>query len=271
MQNKFNLIFIIGCEGTGHHLFGNCELTPEPYHVLHKLLTTYFNLNTTPSEQIDLKKKIYEITKNNIGVVCMESASFPYGRPTSPLISHDILSFFELFNEMDHVNLFYIVLTRNIIFSTLSSANRFDCLKIDKIEMKIKMKIKNVKDKTKRINLKKKLKKLKSKYCDIKNESIIFSSRLQENCLNYINSQIQLIPKEKYIIVEISNIQKNIKEFIKIIEQKSKIKICCNYNNIRISDDSKYLTDKNYDYLVNYFSKNRLKQFNFLKENTYLI
>ena len=177
-----------------------------------------------------LKKYIYEITKDNLGVVCKESASFPYGRPTNPLRSHDIYNFFQLFNEMEHVNLFYVVLTRNIIFSTLSSANRFD-----------------------------------------KNSSIIFSSRLQENCLIYINSQIQLIPKEKYIIVELTNIQKNIKKFIKIIEEKSKIKISCNYNNISICDDSKYLTDKNYEYLVNYFDKNRLKQFDFLKENTYLI
>ena len=37
MKNKFNLIFIIGCEGTGHHLFENCQLTPKPYYVLHKL------------------------------------------------------------------------------------------------------------------------------------------------------------------------------------------------------------------------------------------
>ena len=131
---------------------------------------------------------------------------------------------------MPHVNLFYIVLTRNIIFSTLSSAIRFD-----------------------------------------KNKSIIYSSRLQENCLIYINSQIQLIPKDKYIIVEITNIQKNIKNFIKFIEEKSKIKIYCDYNNIKVSNDSKYINDKNYNYLLNYFTKNRLKQFNFLKENTYLI
>ena len=47
-----------------------------------------------------------------------------------------------------------------------------------------------------------------------------------------------------------------------------------NISNVDVSfgsDDSKYLTDKNYDYLVNYFNKNRLKQFNFLKENIYLI
>ena len=145
MKNKFNLIFIIGSEGTGHHLFEQCQLTPKPYTVLHKLIMTYFNINTSPTEQKEIKKNIYEITKNNIGVVCKESASFPYGRPTNPLMSHDILSFFELFNEMEHVNLFYVVLTRNIIFSTLSAKNRFD-----------------------------------------KNGSIVYSSRLQENCLSYI-------------------------------------------------------------------------------------
>ena len=230
MKNKFNYIFIIGCEGTGHHLFNHCDLNPKDSVELHNLIMTYFNTNTTPTQQKELKKNIYEITKNNIGVVCKESASFPYGRPTNPLMSHDILGFYELFNEMEHVNLFFVVLTRNIVFSTLCSANRFD-----------------------------------------RDKSILFTSRLQENCLNYINSQIQLIPKDKYIIVEISNIQKNIEEFIKIIQEKSKMKISCDYDDIKISDDSKYLTDKNYDYLVNYFNKNRLKQFNFLKENTHLI
>ena len=230
MYNKFNLIFIIGCEGTGHHLYENLELTPKPYLEIHRLIMIYFNINTTPENKKEIKKEIYKITKNNLGGVYKESASFPYGRPTCTLSSHDIYEFFQLFNEMEHVNLFFVVLTRNIIFSTLSSKNRMD-----------------------------------------EHRSIIFSSRLQENCLIYINSQIQLIPKEKYIIVELDNIQKNIKEFIKILEERTNTKISCDFSNIRTSDNSKYLTDKNYQYLVNYFDINRLKQFDFLKKNTYLI
>lgn len=230
MKDKFNLVFIVGCEGTGHHLFEKCKLTPEPYNLLHNLIMKYFNVNTTPSMQHSIKRHIYDLTKNNLGTICKESASFPYGRPTNPLMSHDIYSFYKLFNEMEHVNLFFIVITRDIICSTLSSANRFD-----------------------------------------KDKSIIFCSRLQENCLNYINNQIQLIPKDKYIIVEITNIQKNIEKFIEIINEKSNIKITCNYSEIVASDDSKYLSDKNYDYLYKYFDTIRLKQFNFLKDNTYIL
>ena len=47
------------------------------------------------------------------------------------------------------------------------------------------------------------------------------------------------------------------------------MKIKFNINNIKVCDNSKYLTNKDYDYLVNYFNKNRLKQFDFLKEHTY--
>ena len=230
MKNKFNLIFLVGVEGTGHHLFQNCcDLTPKPYFNLHKLLMKYFNINTTPEQQQILKQNIFHLTKANPGLVCKESCSFPFGRPANPLMSHDILEFFQLFNEMDHVNLFYVVLTRNIIYSTLSVKNRFD-----------------------------------------KDKSILFSSRLQENCLNYINNQIQLIPKEKYIIVELKNIQRNMEQFINVVEEKSLIKIPCNFNKVKVTDDSKYLTDNNYNYLVNYFNEKRLKQFNFLRENTHL-
>ena len=93
MRDKFNLIFIIGCEGTGHHLFEQCKLTPKPYKVLHKLIMEYFNINTNPIKQKEIKTKIYNITKNNIGAVCKESCSFPYSRPKNPLKSLDILGF----------------------------------------------------------------------------------------------------------------------------------------------------------------------------------
>ncbi len=228
-MDKFNLLFIIGNEGTGHHLFNECKLENYPYERLHSLIKNYFNLYTTPEQQVSIKKKIFNLTKHNLGVVCYERASYPYGRPTNPLISHDILGFQDLFKNMNHVNLYYIVLTRNIIYSTLSSKTRFDV-----------------------------------------NKSIIYCSRMQEMCLTYINSQIQLLPKDKYIIVDLNNIQSNIKKFIEYIYSKSNIKIECNYSAITNSFDIKYLSHKDYNYLVNYFNDERLEQFKFLKENTIL-
>ena len=231
MKNKFNLIFIIGNEGTGHHLFEKCiSATPVPYSTLHKLIHKYFNVKTTPDEQSKIKIQINELTKNNIGTYCKESASFPFGRPADPLKSIDIFGFYELFSSMPHVNLFFVVLTRNIIYSTLSTKNRFD-----------------------------------------KNNSIFWAARLQENCLSYINNQIQLIPEENYIIVELSNIANNIKKFKIILEEKSKMNFKFNFNAVKISDNSKYFSNLYYDYLSKYFNETRLKQFDFLKNNTYLL
>ena len=48
------------------------------------------------------------------------------------------------------------------------------------------------------------------------------------------------------------------------------IKIECNYDAITNSVDTKYLTHKDYNYLVNYFDDVRLEQFKFLKQNTFL-
>jgi hypothetical protein len=227
MKDKFNLLFIIGNEGTGHSLFDYCDLEPEPYQRLHGLIKRYFNNDYLPIERDVFKRDIIELTKNNLGVVCKEWSSFPHGRPTNPMISHDIYGFHKLFSDMEHVNVFYIVLTRNIIYSTLSSKNRFD-----------------------------------------KDKSITYCARIQEMMLNYINSQVQLLPKDKYLIVEMTNIQKNIKQFIKLIHERCSMSIHCDYDDIIIANDRKYLKDRNYKYLVEYFDDNRLKQFKFLKDNT---
>lgn len=231
MYNKFNLLTIIGIEGVGHHLFENaCDgLTENPYKELHKLIIEYFSIDTFPDRQLEIEADIYTLTANNIGCVCKESASFPYGRPVHILNSYNILSFYELFSRMPHVNLYFIVLTRNIIHSTLSSKVRFDPEK-----------------------------------------SIIYNVRLQEQSLNHINNQIQLIPNDKYIIVELTNIIDNIRQFTQLINERSGIYINFNINKIVRTDINKYLKHKDYQYLVDYFSDNRLKQFDFIKNNTYL-
>lgn len=230
MKDKFNLLFIIGNEGTGHSLFQHCDLQPDIYKELHDLIKRYFDYTLTPEQRDKSKTKIFSLTKENIGVVCKEWSSFPHGRPTNPMVSHDIYGFHQLFSQMEHVNVFYVVLTRNIIYSTLSSKNRFD-----------------------------------------EKKSIVVCARTQEMMLGYINSQIQLLPKDKYIIVELTNLQRNIKKFISLLKQRSQMNIACNYDGISVADDSKYLKDINYKYLVNYFDEYRLKQFKFLKENTHFI
>ena len=58
MKNKFNLIFIVGNEGTGHHLFNHLKINFNSNN-LHKLIMTYFSVNTTPNQQ-EIIKKVFE-------------------------------------------------------------------------------------------------------------------------------------------------------------------------------------------------------------------
>lgn len=227
MNNKCNIIFLLGIEGTGHHMYKECCNLKENKK-LHKLLLKYTSINKNNDLQ-KIKKEIYSFTKNKLNKCFINRASFPYDRPTTPIQSYDILSLYELFSTINHVNFFFIINTRNIIYSTLSTHNRFDSHK-----------------------------------------NILWSSRLQENCLIYINSQIQLLPKEKFIIVDFLNCIQNIELFQKIIYEKSKIIISFNKKKINTPNDLKYLNDKNYLFLYNFFNNNRLKQFNFINNNKYI-
>ena len=146
----------------------------------------------------------------------------------NPIFYYDILDFYNLFSSMEHINLFFIVNTRNIIETTISSITRF-------------------------------------------NEPVIYSAKLQENSLIYINSQMQLIPKNKYIIVDFNNLRKNIKEFEKIFQEKSNINISFDIDKIKHIDKTKYIENIHYNYLKTHFNKTRLQQLKFLIDNTYVI
>ena len=227
MTSVFNIVFLIGLEGTGHHLFADsCNF--KETRLLHRLLLEYFDTSTNIDVKSKIKNRIYDFTKHNTGKVHIDRASFPFGRPTNPLKCYDILEFYELFNSMPHVSLFFIVLIRDIVRSTLSSHNRFD-----------------------------------------KSKSIILSARQQENCLIYINSQIQLIPERVYVIVDFNDIVNNISDFEKVLLKKSGMTITFDPSKIKLPDDSKHLRDNNYNYLKNYFGEVRTSQFSFLYNNAH--
>jgi hypothetical protein len=227
MDSKYNLLFIIGSEGTGHHLFENMKYdTYENYEDVRSLALKYFKSNDEHKKE--LKEEIYSITKKRIGKFCVESASYPFFRPLNVLNSIDIYSFYELFNSIEHVNLNLIILNRNIVNSTLSSYNRFD--KSNKL-------------------------------------SIHDSVRIQEIMKIYISSQIQLIPSEKYIIVDLLDLQKNIKSFISLVGQKFNLNLDFKIDMLKISNENKYINDDNYEFVFNFFNQTRLKQFDFLEKN----
>jgi len=233
MKNKFNLIFLIGTEGSGHHFFKDCCNIKEE-NPLHQSIFDYFTSSDIKKKNL-FERDIYEYTKKNIGKTHMERTSFPFGAFNKyneiyrdPIFYYDILEFYNLFSFMEHINLFFIVNTRDIIETTISTFTRF-------------------------------------------NDPIIYSAKLQENSLIYINSQMQLIPKNKYIIIDFINLLKNVKDFEKIFQEKSNINISFNIDKIKHVDSTKYFKNIHYNYLKTYFNKSRLQQFKFLKENTHII
>jgi|TARA_B110000008_G_C16961806_1_gene560455 hypothetical protein len=233
MKDKFNLIFLIGLEGSGHNFFKECCNIKEE-NPLHNLIFDYFNSSDLKNKNL-LEHSIYEYTKQNIGKNHMERTSFPYGTfnqynvlYNNAICYYDILEFYNLFNSMEHINLFFLVNTRDIIESSISTITRF-------------------------------------------NYPVIYSAKMQENSLIYINSQMQLIPKNKYIIVDFKNLINNVKSFEKIFQEKANINISFNSDKIKQIYHSEYLINIHYNHLKTYFNTIRLQQFNFLRDNICII
>lgn len=113
-----NILFLIGLEGSGHHLFKNaCSFNQESQ--LHWLIAKYFSPNH--SEYRDkTKSDIYDYV-NNRNSNYIERSSFPHG---TNLLRHNILEFDSLFSPI--ANVFYIICYRDIKASTFSSWRRFN-------------------------------------------------------------------------------------------------------------------------------------------------
>ena len=225
-MNKFNLIFLIGNEGTGHHLYDDICNYKET-HQLHQLLMIYFDNLITPEYRLHVKKLIFEYTQNHKGENHMETASFPFFRPTSPLQTYDILGFYELFSNMDHVNLFFIVSTRDIIISTLSAHRRMDYDK--SIFYTARM----------------------QEFC------LLYIN----NQLQCIPEDMYIVLNFNYICNNVKTCQNIIREKSKMST------LSFDETKVKIPNDSKYLQYSNYNVLMNFFNENRLNQFNFLKHH----
>jgi hypothetical protein len=118
-----NLLFLIGLEGTGHHLFKDCcnyRENPE----LHYLLVLYFDKGATEETRSQLKEGINSIVQRNKGLNVIERASFPYNDGAGTEQSYSIEEFYKLFSENPDVNVFFTVIIRNIVYSTISIHNR---------------------------------------------------------------------------------------------------------------------------------------------------
>lgn len=218
-----NILFLIGNEGTGHHLFESfCSYKQNPS--LHGLLASYFSNEATPSRKSELRIKIEEFSKENPLLNHIERASFPHFRPLNCLQRHDIKEFYDLFKNNSDVNLFFVVCLRDIVHSTLSAWKRFDTF-----------------------------------------SSIALTAKTQEDSLIYINSQMQLLPEDGFLVAEYNSICQNVKGFEKIFKAKSRMK------DIVFDPRGVHPSSANHDdhhhapFLRNFFDRKRLSQFSFLQ------
>ena len=263
-----NLVFLIGVEGSGHHLFGCCCTNKgndfwKFKSVLDKLLERYFDYNISIKTKLKLKNEITLHIKNNQNLELIITSSFPYNRPIDSLRRYDILEFYELFENNPYVNMFFVILVRDIVYSTLSAHNRFgkDVFNRESIVLEAKVLVRNIMHAT--LSAHNRFGK------DVFNrESIVLEAKVQEDNLIYINSQIQLLPKNKYIIVQYNDICNNPSKFGKILQEKSNFNdLFFNAENVIKADDSKHINNKHYNYLCNYFNAKRLKQFEYINSN----
>lgn len=123
---KKKLIFLIGVEGTGHHLIqASCnykETSPA-----HELILRAFNTFASPEELERNKNKLREFLINSSqDFRHIDRASYPYNRPFNPLQRYDMLEFKLLLESIPDLDWGFLVLIRDPVDSTFSSWKRFD-------------------------------------------------------------------------------------------------------------------------------------------------
>ena len=237
-----NLFFLIAPEGCGHNLFEDACSYEQTFD-LHHLLMAYFDNEISLETKSNIKNNIHALVAANPNLNHIERSSFPYGYTyleanrgrtrdglRGPIRRYDVKEFYDLFSEIAEVNLFFIILTRNIVRSTLSTYERFHVPNWD--------------------------------------NDIIWASKIHEDNWIYINSQAQLLPSRQRIIVDYDDVCANIKTFEISLQDLSGISdISFDESKVKQADHSKALSHPFYSHLENYFDKKRMSQFDFLKEN----
>ena len=160
---KKKLIFLIGVEGTGHHLIKASCNYKETYPA-HELILKAFKTSSSPKELERAKNKLREFL-----ISCpqdfrhIDYASYPYNRPFNPLRRYDILEFKLLLESIPELDWGFLILTRDPVDSTFSSWKRFDA--------------------------------------NNKSISLYEAAKAQEANILYIQSQLLLIESSKYLVL----------------------------------------------------------------------
>ena len=217
-----NLLFLIGNEGAGHHLFAEtCSFKQDEG--FHNLLLDYFSNESCFDSNKSKKSEINNYIASCKNLNHIERASFPYNRPLDSLRRFDIKLFKDLFYGREDVNVFFIICLRDVVQSTLSAWERFD------------------------------------RHTGV---TLFHTARAQEDNLIYICSQSKLLPYARTTIVEYENICDHFDSFGEYIRDESgmrelsfdssKVK---KSNKVRTNKDLENYFDldrrKQFDYLFN--------------------
>lgn len=234
------VLFLVGVEGTGHHLFLSACNYQERFQA-HSLFLDAFNTLSTPEAIRSSKGKLKRFLCNQSpNFRHIERASFPYNRPFNPLLRYDILEFKQILESVPGLKHGFIVITRNIVDSTLSSWSRFDC-----------------NTKSTRFNSGEQERSI----------SLYEAAKAQESNTLYIQSQMKLIDESKRVILSYEdmiqnpeNITLRVREALDIDDfQVDPSKVCAPHPKE---------SSPNRDFLEKFFCSQRLSQFQYLKQNT---
>ena len=233
------VLFLVGVEGAGHHLFlSACNYQEGPQ--AHGLFLKAFNTLSTPERIKSSRERLKEfLCKQPRSFRHIERASFPYNRPFNPLMRYDILEFQKLLESVPGLRYGFVVIIRDMVDSTLSSWRRFDS-----------------NSNSPRISPEKEGRKI----------SIYEAAKAQESNTLYIQSQIKLVDESKRIILSYEDMILN----PEVITYK--VNDALGVDDFRV-DASKVRAPRPKDrsssreFLENFFCTQRLSQFRFLKHN----
>ena len=233
------ILFLVGVEGTGHHLFLSACNYQEGAQA-HGLFLDAFDTFSTPQKINEKREKLKLFLRHQpCDFRHIERASFPYGRPFNSLLRYDILEFKQVLESIPDLKFGFIVITRNLVDSTLSSWSRMDERSISTSPGTNTLK---------------------------GGISLYEAAKAQESNTLYIQSQVRLIDKSKMIILSYEdmiihpeNITPKVRDVLGIDDfWLDPSKVCV---------PAPRKKSQNRDFLESFFCSQRLSQFQYLTQN----
>jgi hypothetical protein len=232
---------LVGVEGTGHHLFESaCNYQQDPQ--THNLFVCAFDTLSKPEELTESKEALRSFLRNKSHKFRhIERTSFPYNRPFNPILRYDIMEVKQMLESIPDLKHSFIVITRNMVDSTLSSWNRFDSngeIVVGQHHSK----------------------------ATGRSVSLYEAAKAQESNTLYIQSQIQFIDKSKKIILSYEDMTRRPDDIA------PKVRKALGIDDFEIDPSKIHLPrpredSSNRAFLETFFCPQRLSQFQYLKDN----